>query len=232
MQAKPAAQTLSVATSGDYAPFSTWVLESDRPTGFAPAVLETFARSADVSLAWSRFRWTDVAAGMREGRWDIVADGITVRPERSIAGAFTIPIARGGAVLLLRRPAWAARDAGIHELDRKELRVVVNRGGHLEHVAHALFHDAEVRAIPDNAAVRDALARGEADAAMTNTFEAPRWSAGLAGVETIGPLTNDVTALWVRAGREEIARQLDEWLLAAEKDGRLADLRARLLGPG
>ncbi len=226
----PAPQTLYVATSGDYAPFSAW--EGGRPTGFAPALLEAFAERADARLAWTRFRWTDAAAGMREARWDVVADGITVRPERSIAGAFTVPIARGGVVVLLRRPSWAPRDGGVRELDRKELRVVVNRGGHLEHVAHALFHDADVRAIPDNAAVRDAFARGDADAAMTTTFEAPRWSAGLTGVETLGPLTSDVTAIWVRAERDDVVDALDDWLLRAERDGVLGDLRARWLGPG
>jgi cyclohexadienyl dehydratase len=109
---------------------------------------------------------------------------------------------------------------------------VVNRGGHLERVARSLFKSATIRAIPDNPAVREALARGEADAAMTNTFEAPRWAAGLSDIDRVGPLTNDVTALWVRADRADLGERLDAWLLAEEESGRLGALRSRWLGDG
>jgi cyclohexadienyl dehydratase len=139
-------------------------------------------------------------------------------------------------VLLLKRPNWATaaravRDplAELEELDRPELRVVVNRGGHLERVTRSLFHAAQIRAVDDNAG-REALARGEADAAMTNTYEAPRWSTGLAGIEQLGPLTTDITALWVRADRGDLAERLDAWLLEAEHTGELARLRTRYLG--
>ncbi len=228
-------RAVRVGTSGDYPPLSVWA--GDRPTGFGPELVEAFAGTQRSPLAWERFRWPELLTDFRAGRFDVVADGITVRPERSVAGVFTVPIARGGAVLLLRRPRWAGapspgvdvrREVGA--LDRPELRVVVNRGGHLERVTRSLLPSADVRAIPDNPGVRDAFARGEADAAMTNTFEAPRWAEGLAGVERLGPLTTDVTALWVRADRLELAEQLDTWLLQEEETGRLSELRARSLG--
>lgn len=221
--ARPAIRT---GTSGDYPPLSVW--RGDRAEGFAPALVEAFARSESTEVRWSRFRWPELVSDLRSHKFDLAADGITVRPERSIAGRFTVPIARGGAVLLLRRPEWAKSG----ELDRPELRIVVNRGGHLERVTRETYPHATVNAIPDNAAVRDAFARGEADAAMTNTFEAPRWSEGMSGIERIGPLTNDVTALWVRADREDLAERLDAWLLAEEEAGRLDVLRVRTLGAG
>jgi cyclohexadienyl dehydratase len=109
--------------------------------------------------------------------------------------------------------------------------VLVNQGGHLERVAQSLFHAADIRAIADNDAVRAAFARGEADAAMTNTFEAPRWAAEAPGVEQLGPLTQDVTAIWVRAERGDLAERLDAWLLDEEESCRLGALRTRWLGP-
>lgn len=232
--AVPAARVV-VGTSGDYAPFS--VARGDRFEGFAPALLGSFAASHAMDLAWTPFRWPALGGEMRAGRFEIVADGITVRPERSIAGRFTVPIARGGAVLLLRRPSWLAAagalaSSNVSVLDRAELRIAVNAGAHLERVTRQLFHAADVRAIPDNTAVRGALARGEVDAVMTNTFEAPRWAEGLAGVERVGPLTTDVNALWIRADREAIANDLDAWLFDEEESGRLAALRAKELGVG
>lgn len=230
--------TLRAGTSGDYPPLSEW--RGRRPDGFAPALLDAFASAEHVEVAWVHFRWPELVADLRADAFDVAADGITVRPERSIAGRFTVPIARGGAVLLLRRPAWApaasdargraAARAAVQAIDRPALRVVVNRGGHLERVARDAFARADVRAIADNAAVRDAFARGAADAAMTNTFEAPRWAAGLDGVERVGPLTNDVTALWVRADRADLAARLDAWLLDEAARGVLAARRGRMLG--
>ncbi len=65
------------------------------------------AGGADCDVVWTRFKWPELIADLRAGQFDVAADGITVRPERSVAGRFTVPIARGGAVLLLRRPSWA-----------------------------------------------------------------------------------------------------------------------------
>lgn len=232
------AADLLAGTSGDYPPLSRWT--GERPEGYAPALLEAFAARDRVDVRWTRFRWPELSADLRGGRFVVAADGITVLPDRSVAGCFTVPIAWGGAVLLVRRPAWAgaAPPAGsdplatVATLDRAGLRVVVNRGGHLERVAHELFRAADVRAIADNAGVRDAFARGDADAAMTNTFEAPRWAEGVANVERVGPLGADVTALWVSADRPELAERLDAWLLDEEASGRLGALRVRWLGDG
>ncbi|MDB4938322.1 MAG: Cyclohexadienyl dehydratase [Labilithrix sp.] len=228
---------LRAGTSGEYPPLSLW--NGGRALGFAPALVTSFAASQKMQVGWTQFGWPGLSADLRAGKFDLAADGITVRPERSIAGRFTVPIARGGAVLLLRRPAWApaATDgatglSSLSAIDRPALRVVVNQGGHLERVARGLLHAADLRAIPDNDAVRAAFARGEADAAMTNTFEAPRWATGIAGVEQLGPLTEDVTAIWVRADREDLAGRLDEFLIDEEESGRLGALRAKWLGPG
>jgi cyclohexadienyl dehydratase len=80
--------------------------------------------------------------------------------------------------------------------------------------------------------VGEALATGQADAALSNTVEAPRWAKGLAGIELLGPLTRDVVALYVRPDRPALAAQLDAWLMEQEASGALGALRARYLGPG
>jgi cyclohexadienyl dehydratase len=230
------ATAIRAGTSGNYMPLSLW--NGGNPEGYAPILLETFARAKGIPITWTQFEWPRLLDDFKKGRFDVAADGITVRPERSVAGRFTVPIARGGAVLLVRRPAWAPRTpagldprAALTALDRPALRVVVNRGGHLERVTRSLLHSATITAVADNTPARDALASGEADAAMTNTYEAALWAQGLSGVERLGPLTSDITALWVRADREDLAQQLDTWLLDEEANGGLQALRTKLLAP-
>jgi cyclohexadienyl dehydratase len=208
------------------------------------ALVESFAAAHRLQPSWVRFRWPELVQDLEAGKFDLADGGITVRPERSVAGRFTVPVLRNGAVLLLRRPGWAPPPATgsqaaqetalaeLHAIDRPELRVAVNRGGHLERVARSLFHQAQVQAIPDNAAVREALATGQVDAALTNNSEAPRWAQGLTGLERLGPLTRDVVAIFVRADNPQLAARLDGWLITREQSGELGELRARYLGPG
>jgi len=239
---RPPQPELRVGTSGDYPPFSDW--KEERPSGFSVALVESFAAAHGLQPSWVRFRWPELVKDLQARKFDLAASGLTIRPERSVAGRFTVPVLRNGAVLLLRRPSWASPSAtGSHPapgaalvevraLDRPELRVAVNRGGHLERVARSLFRQAQIQAIPDNAAVREALATGQADAALSNTLEAPRWAEGLTGIELLGPLTRDVVAVYIHPDRPELAAQWDAWLLAQEESGVLSSLRARFLGPG
>lgn len=227
--APPPRTVVLTGTSGDYAPWSDW--NDGAPRGFAPFLFATFASTSAYEPRWTRFAWTSVTDDLRSGRFEIAVDGMTVRPERSLLGRYTIPIASGGAVLLLRRPSWATSTA-IADLDKPALRVAVNRGGHLERVTREKLPSTTVTAVPDNSAVRDLLVRREVDAVMTNTFEAPRWAQGLDGIERVGPLTSDITAFWVRADRAELADRLDAWLFAEEESGRLLEARAKWLGEG
>ncbi|HYO68988.1 MAG TPA: transporter substrate-binding domain-containing protein [Archangium sp.] len=237
----PARETrlLRVGTSGDYPPFSS--MRDGRVSGFDAALLESFASERGYRLEWVRFRWPELMADFGAQRFDMAASGLTLRPERSLAGRYTVPVARNGALLLLRRPAWAPPPATgdtetplvlLRTLDRPDFRLAVNRGGHLERVARAWFQHARILAIPDNAAVREALASGQADAALTNTIEGPRWAEGLSGIERVGPFTRDVVALYVQPSHAGLAAELDTWLLRQEASGALEALRARYLGPG
>src|SRR5262245_6292168 len=54
------ATLLRVGTSGNYPPLSEWT--GARPDGFAPALVEAFAKTDRTELAWSRFRWPDLAS--------------------------------------------------------------------------------------------------------------------------------------------------------------------------
>lgn len=216
---------LRVGTSGDYAPFSQRDA-AGRRSGFDVEVARAYARERGLRIRWVPLRWAELDRDFAGGRFDVVMSGVTVRPERSLAGRFSLPVATSGLVLLVREaPADPMRlDSG--------LRLAVNAGGHLEREARRLFPGAALRPLSPNAAVRAALLAGEADAAVTDTLEAPAWLAGTSGLRVLGPYTRDWKAYWLPASASERARDLDAWLLAREADGTLAALRARALPAG
>ena len=219
---------LVVGTSGDYAPFSVAVAGPGfEPSGFGPELVAAFAAERGLALRFVAFSWPDLTSDLREGRFDLAAGGITVRPERGLVGRFTVPVATSGAVVLVPAAAPAGR---IDYLDRPDATIGVNRGGHLERVTRAHLRHARIEAIPDNAAVLPALQGGRVDAVVTDTLEAPHWRALEPGLRVLGPFTRDRKAFLVAADRDELAADLDAWLIEREADGTLARLRARHLG--
>ena len=221
---------LRVGTSGDYAPFSTTQEGTTSYRGFDIAVAEAFAHDRGYTIEWVGFRWPTLNADLAAGRFDVAMGGITMRPERSVLGRFSVPVMTSGAVLIYRVAALdksSAADApeSLSRFDRVGLRIAVNQGGHLEQVTRAHFLQATVNALSDNAGVRQALVAGTADAVVTDSLEAPHWLKTLTGVATFGPFTEDRKAYWWASNQDAHARELDSWLLAREGDGTLARLR-------
>jgi cyclohexadienyl dehydratase len=225
----PRGAPLVVGTSGDYAPFSYRAPGELQLRGFDIAVARAFARERGRELRLVEFGWPELLRDLAAKRFDVAMSGVTVRPDRSLAGRFSVPVARSGAVVLVREPDAAA---GIDALDQEGVVIAVNRGGHLERVSRARFGRAELRAIERNGDVLAELVEGRARAVVSDTLEAPHWLASASGLVALGPFTRDDKAYLVRPDRPELARELDAWLLARERDGTLATLREAHLGPG
>ena len=210
---------LRVGTAGDYPPFT--VARDGGFDGFDLDVARRYAHDRGRRLEVVRFRWPDLVADLRAGRFDLAMGGVTLRPERAVAGTFTRPVARTGA-MLVTLPGGAA-------IGRPGLRLGVNAGGHLERVALRLFPDAILVRTADNRRLPGLLVDRDADAVLTDDAEAAVLAGELPGARAGEPLTRDAKAY---LGRDPaLVADLDEWLRAREADGTLPALRARWLGP-
>ncbi len=224
---------LRVGTSGDYPPFSFADPElaafdfSNAVEGFDISVARAYARDRGLELEIVRFRWPRLERAMTAFRLDVAMGGVTVRPERSVVGTFSVPVAETGAVVLVGHPELYET---LDSLDRQRVRIGVNAGGHLERLARARFPRATLVAIPDNALVPQALAEGLVDVVLSDSVEAPHWMQQGEGWGRLGPISRDRKAYLVRADRPELAADLDAWLMAQERDGSLTRLRQRYLG--
>jgi cyclohexadienyl dehydratase len=217
------ATPLRVGTSGDYAPFSVGS-ETNRSDfeGFDIALARAYAEARGRRIEFVKFNWPNLSRGLINKRFDLAMSGVTVRPERSAIGRFSIAVAETGAVAIAR-PKDLFRK--IEDLNRPQVRIGVNAGGHLEHVAHAHFPAATLVMIPDNALVLAALMDGAIHAAITDDLEAPGWMRDRKDLVLFGPITRDRKAILLRADHAELAADLNSWLLESEANGTLARLR-------
>jgi len=219
----PTGPPLRVGVTGDYAPFA--FTQNGAPAGFDVEVLGRFARETGRPLEIVYYRWPDLTHDLAAGRFDVAAGGVTVRPERALAGTFTRPVVDTGAVVLTRY-AVARKPA---ELDRQGRRIAVNAGGHLERVARRTFQKAMIRTVPDNTLLPGLLDAGSVDAIVSDTIEADVFRATLLHTAVqLGPITRDRKAYLARD--PALAKELDAWLRAREADGSLAALRVKWFG--
>lgn len=225
--AAPAAELLRVGTSGDYPPFSAETGPGEYE-GFSIELARRYASDRGLELELVRFSWKQLLANLQADRFDVAMSGITVRPERSALGIFTVPVTETGAIVLVKPDTWNDVD----QLDRPVIRIGVNAGGHLERIAAQYFPRATQVAIPDNASVLKALVDDAVQAVITDSAEAPLWLAKYPDLEVLGPITRDRKALLVNRRRPQLAADLDRWLLDRERDGTLAELRSEYLGEG
>jgi cyclohexadienyl dehydratase len=215
---------LRVASSGDYAPFS-YEEEGGKLAGLDAEIAERLALDLGLALRWVRFAWPELEGKLERGEFHVAASGVTMRPDRAVAGLYTRPYAVTGAVALVRADGPIVDLAGLR---RPTLRLIVNAGGHLERTARSLFPLARIAPTADNWSLAEEVRNGRADAAITDSAEARQWMDR--SLRAVGPLTHDHKALLLPAAQAELAERIDDWLRQRERDGWLPARRARWLG--
>jgi cyclohexadienyl dehydratase len=218
--------SLRVATSGDYAPFSSEE-ESGKLRGMDIDIAERLGRDLGMEIQFVRFAWPDLERKLEGGELDVAMSGITMRPDRAVAGLYTRPYALTGAVALVRSDGTIRKVA---DLERPSVRLVVNAGGHLERATRARFPRASVTTTTDNWSLAPQVREGKVDAAITDSAEVRQWLDR--SLRALGPFTYDHKAFLLPAAQAALAERIDAWLAERERDGWLSELRARWLGDG
>lgn len=218
---------LRVGMSGDYAPFCLCSEAEDSCAGFEVDAAHRLAVDLGVGLEIVRFRWPELRQDLEAGKFDVAMSGVTMRPERLLFAAFSRPYAVAGAVVLV---ADQKRLPTITAVNQPGVRVAVNAGGHLEQVARARFTAATIITTPKNLSLPDLVAHQQADAVLTDSFEAPQFLAAHGQFSALPAFGRDRKAYLVRRSDMDLRARLDQWLKDREQDGFLTALRQRWLG--
>jgi cyclohexadienyl dehydratase len=221
--------TLRIGTTGDYKPFTYRDPATGRFEGFDIDQAEALAAAIGVKAEFVATTWPSLAADFAADKFDIAMGGVSITLDRAKKGYFSAPYLREGKTPIAR---CADKDkyAALADIDRPDVRVVVNPGGTNERFARARLKTAPIRVFPDNRAIFDEIAEGRADVMMTDVSETKYQSklhpGVLCPVHPDKPFDFAEKAYWMQRD-EALKTFVDAWLHMSMENGAFRALTSR-----
>lgn len=212
---------LRVCTTGDYKPLTFRDAETGEYSGIDIDMARDLAAHLGRSARFVPTTWPTLMNDLAvQGKCDIAMGGVSVTDERRAQADFTDPYLTDGKVPLVRSED-VDRYRTPAQINRKDVRVIVNPGGTNEKFVKEHLPDATVTVWKDNSTVFDEIAEGRADVMITDALEAGYQSGqhpGLAPVHPDEPFTV-VEKAYMLPKNSPLTEQADDWLTTAVSDG-------------
>lgn len=163
-----ASKVLRIGMTGDYAPFT--LERSGELSGADVQMAEALAKSLGAQPQFVSTSWSALMRDYQAGRFDVALGGISITPERAKLATFSVPYHQGGKTPIVRCGTETRFDT-VEEIDRPEVRVVVNPGGTNQQFVRERLSHAHVTVHPDNRTIFAEIAGGRADVMVTDDVE-------------------------------------------------------------
>jgi chorismate mutase-like protein len=150
---------LRVGSPGDYKPFTYRSGPTGAFIGLDIALASDLAKSLGVRLQVVPTPWASLMRDLADDRFDVAIGGVSVSLQRQKKAWFSIPYLRDGKTLIARCED-AARYASLADIDRPEVRLIVNPGGTNERFARANAPHAKLTVHADNVTIFDRIVAG------------------------------------------------------------------------
>lgn len=162
--------TLRVGSTGDYKPFSHRDPASGQYQGIDIEMAGLLAKALGVKLEIVATTWPSLMKDFGEDKFDIAMSGVSVNLERQKKALFSIPYLRDGKTPITRCEN-KDKFQTLQQIDRPEVKAIVNPGGTNERFARANLKNARIEVYPDNVTIFDQLVAGKADLMITDAVE-------------------------------------------------------------
>ena len=216
--------TLLVGTTGDYRPLSYCEPDSTY-WGFDIEMARKIAGRLGVSVEFVSTTWPTLTADVmaEPQRFDLAIGGITVTETRKQTMLMSDGFLRNGKTILCRIADTALYHT-LSDIDRPEVRVMVNPGGLNERLAHDSLTHATVIVYPRNEEIPSQVAEGNADVMITEITEAPWYVQNdprLAAPLINKPFTHGEIGVLMQTGQDDLLRLVNALIADMKADSTL-----------
>jgi cyclohexadienyl dehydratase len=222
---------LRIGTTGDYAPFSYRASDQERYVGIDIDLAGDLAASLGVEPRFVATSWPTLMDDLQAGRYDIAMSGVSRTLARQRVGYFTRAYHVGGKTPISRCDD-RSRFGSLEEIDREDVRVVVNPGGSNERFVDERLKRAHKLVHQDNRSIFQVIADGAADVMITDRIEVKLQSDMHRGVlcATMAENFTYQEKAYLMPPDDAWRSYVDAWLNRKQSDGVLDRAFSRHLG--
>lgn len=219
---------LMVGTTGDYRPLSFCEPETGIYWGFGIELAEAIAKRMGVALDFVHTSWPTLTADVQAEPqlFDMAIGGITITEARCATMLMSEGYLANGKTILCRTED-TIRFRTLADIDRPEVRVMVNPGGLNEQFARQHLSHATLIVHPNNEEIPSLIAEGEADVMITEITEAPYYvqtDPRLAAPLLANPFTHGEIGVLMRKGQDDLLALVNSIIRQMKADGTLRQL--------
>lgn len=219
--------TLLVGTTGDYRPL-TFVEPDGSYWGFGIEMAEAIAEKLGVDIKFVPTSWPTLTADVlaEPQTFDLAIGGITINEKRLETMLMSEGYLANGKTILCRATD-AERFQSLADMDKPEVRVMINPGGTNEIFAKENMTHATLIVHQRNEEIPSLIAEGEADIMITEITEAPYYLEAderLAAPLLNNPFTHGFIGVLMRKGQEDLLKVVNEVIEEKKADGSLRRL--------
>ena len=221
---------LLVGTTGDYRPLSYREADGNY-WGFGIEVAQKIAERIGVGIEYVQTSWPTLTADVQAEpqTFDLAIGGITITDTRKETMLMSNGYLANGKTILCRA-ADVNRYHSLADLNKSEVRVMVNPGGLNERFANENLTHATIIVYQKNEEIPNQVAEGHADVMITEITEAPWYVQNdprLAAPLLNAPFTHGEIGVLMRKGQDDLLQVVNNTIRQMKSDGTLRSLHEK-----
>ena len=218
---------LLVGTTGDYRPLSYREADGNY-WGFGIEMAKKIAERIGVGIEFVQTSWPTLTADVlaEPQTFDLAIGGITITDTRRETMLMSEGYLANGKTILCRA-SESDRYKSLADIDKPEVRVMVNPGGLNEKFANQNLTHATIIVHQKNEEIPSLIAKGEADVMITEITEAPYYvqtDTRLAAPLLNAPFTHGEIGILMQKGQEDLLQMVNNVIRQMKSDGSLRKL--------
>lgn len=220
--------TIIIGTTGDYRPLTFLESETGEYWGFGIDVANEIADRIGVEVEFVQTSWPTLTADVlaEPQKFDFAIGGITITDARCETMLMSDGYLANGKTILCRA-SEADRYKSLDDIDKPEVRVMVNPGGLNEKFANENLKQATIIVHQRNEEIPSLIAEGAADIMITEITEAPYYvetDERLAAPLLNEPFTRGQIGVLMRKGQDDLLQLVNIILSQMKSDNTLRQL--------